>query len=312
MWQVPALAAIHVLLPIFFIFMVYRLHFKKRKNNALNGNASSCGATAVDSGPSHLYISSPLPTFKVLFLFRIFCIAFFSTVFVSGLYLSSGNSLVYYTVWTFLMQGAYFVWAAMHQRRSIPIAHMPTLQQNRWLDILLDVSISTSVLVTIVYWALLYPRKKDFTWLETLTHGVNCFFLWVEFVLKRHIVQGSSWPILMLCPTIFGGFTWLRIHTSSNARWPYRFLDISNQYSVAWYIGMLIAHLFVFGIVYSASRLQQWFWNRRTADVEASQMSLVVESPVPLGTSKAEAVPCKTAIIATATPVNNYSSYDLA
>ncbi|KAF0720328.1 Aste57867_383 [Aphanomyces stellatus] len=190
-------------------------------------------------------------------------------------YSSLPHMFSYYTIWNFTLQTIYFAWAIKVQwchRHHGTTSKMLTMEE-RVLSTYFDVLFSTSFLVCLVYWTILFPAKTSpLVWTSALQHGGNVVLLLLEFAMNGRTVRISSLGYMLLFPLLYGVFSWIGHETWQQGFWAYSFLDVSKTLSPAWYLGVCLVHtVFLFGAI-GLSKLK-WRLRPNNADM------VMVETP---------------------------------
>ena len=147
--------------------------------------------------------------------------------------------LSFYTVWNFHLQIVYFGVAAAAswcEAGGRPIRPVQLLAA-----VLFEVVLPSSMLVMVVFWAVLAPPDVD--WIGYNQHLCNTGFLVVEWLANRLVLHWSHLILVLLWSFIYIGFSWIRyIFTGS---WCYFFLKLSWG-ALAWYPALLVLNALAF------------------------------------------------------------------
>ncbi|RHX98703.1 hypothetical protein DYB34_003611 [Aphanomyces astaci] len=119
---------------------------------------------------------------------------------------TDGHCYYFFTTWNVLLQLSYWCWS-----------FFDASGHSRGRAVMLDVLWPTSILVTAVVWAILYPMvhaiHEDYillNWISYCQHGINAFLLLVEWIwndARRVAVSTCAWSILF--PTIYVIYAWI-------------------------------------------------------------------------------------------------------
>jgi hypothetical protein len=215
---------------------------------------------------------------RALLAFRAGAATFFLLIEVWDVWRSSGRCLAFYTSWNFVLQGAYFFGAAWRSRRQLqsrldertasytalvdgedgtgsPLVGRKRVMREsglHWIDLelLLDVCLAASLLISVVVWTVLYPYavrtghpEKILNGVSYCQHGVNVLLLQIDFFATRHLVSRDALPLIMGWPSVYAVFAWIVHGTVAKGFWPYPFLDLDTPWAPFWYGGLLAAHV---------------------------------------------------------------------
>jgi hypothetical protein len=245
------------------------------------------------SGDHHTYLAlSPLIqprgwwTLPALLAYRVAVILFYVVVQLYDIYRTSGKCMIFYTSWNFILQGMYFVFAAKrthaiytHQDEE-PADYAALLDESAsflrthtlagaarrgWhrLDLVLDVCLATSVLISAVVWTILYPYADKtghpetiLNWVSYCQHAINLMLLQIDFAATQHSVSFDALPLIIAWPTAYCIFAWIVHGTIKHGFWPYPFLKLDTPWAPLWYGGLLFAHLVAFIGMLALSKLK--------------------------------------------------------
>ncbi|TYZ68129.1 hypothetical protein PybrP1_000929 [[Pythium] brassicae (nom. inval.)] len=211
-----------------------------------------------------------------LLRFRLAAVAFYAGVQLYDLYRTRFLCMIFYTSWNFIAQGVYFALAARRtfqaQKRSRdgytallePAVHRePQRTRRKWLtlELVLDVCLATSILISTVVWTILYPYAVKLHQPETVLnpvsycqHALNVVVLQIDFFCTRHRVSLRALPLMVAWPSVYTVFTWVLHGTIAKGFWPYPFLEVNTPYAPLWYAGLLAAHVLGLVAVFTLSR----------------------------------------------------------
>ncbi|KAF0700348.1 Aste57867_9161 [Aphanomyces stellatus] len=221
--------------------------------------------------------TQPWPTYPVLvkvrsgsvalFAFRIAAFVLFVTVLVIGIVRTNWFDLVYYTYWNFTLQTMYLGAAIYDQwtrwapstgdETFLPLQAKSTapLSAHRLLNTVFDVCLTTSVLVTLVFWLVLY-NPTTAVWTTYVVHAVNLVLLLVEFALNEHLVQRHHMKFVVMWPALYGAITWFGHATYLHGFWPYDLLDVAKPYAPLKWLAISLGHAACFGLALLLSHLK--------------------------------------------------------
>jgi hypothetical protein len=229
--------------------------------------------------PEYFQYTSPR-AYLLLFCFRVLALSFFAITLTYKTYVSfrdDSYNFIYYSNWNFTAQLLYFTWMLKFQSfhwKSHCVGSLLVTREGRILNTFFDVIFAASLVVALVYWAVLYPTEEGpLTWVTVATHGINTVLVIVEYRLNHLVTQWSNvvyasflWPGTYSLFAVIAQATWLGF-------WPYFFLDTSKPVAPAWYLGLLAIH-FVFNLLtIGASKLKQRFLPALVAVPEGNSSS---------------------------------------
>ena len=200
-----------------------------------------------------------------LVLFRGVVLLYFVGIQCYQLFHHGMHCLAFYTTWNFILQIVYFglmsllSWRVQTGRRvSSNLMHA--------IFILFDICFACCFLVATVLWLILYPLAKQAGTASHLLnpvsytqHGINVLLLSVEFGFNHLQVHPLHAAYLVYWPTTYALFAWIVHGSTTRGFWPYPFMKVREPYSPLWYLGLLVAHLVFFALVYGASQLKKRF-----------------------------------------------------
>lgn len=133
------------------------------------------------------------------------------------------------------------------------------------LQILFQICAGAVVLTDIVFWLILYPFLPGLNFLVICMHSVNAIFLLGDAILNCMRFPMFRIGYFIIWTGIFVVFQWI-IHACVNMWWPYRFLDLSNEYSYLWYFGVGVMHIPCYGIFALVVKVKNFFFSRTFPD----------------------------------------------
>ncbi|OQR80716.1 hypothetical protein ACHHYP_17276 [Achlya hypogyna] len=164
--------------------------------------------------------------------------------------------LSYYTVWNFLLQAVYFIWAIKYQLSTFGSRKglVAVSREGCVLNAFFDICFANSILVIIIYWGLLYNPKM--LWYSYIQHGGNTLLLLLDFWGNRFVVQTRSVVAVLLFPTIYGVFVWISNVTWLDGWWPYYFLKTDEPTAPLWVLGVFAGHFAAFAVALGISTIK--------------------------------------------------------
>ncbi|ETV97448.1 hypothetical protein H310_09379 [Aphanomyces invadans] len=201
------------------------------------------------------------------------CAIFLFATHVADVVKTRGNCYYFFTTWNVLMQLSFWCWS-----------FFDASGRSRGRAVMLDVLWPTSILVTIVVWAILYPMvhaiHEDYVllnWISYCQHGVNAVLLLVEWTwsdARRVALSTCAWSILF--PTIYVIYAWI-VHESVHITWPYPFLATDRPSAPLWYLFFFLLQVMMFALIAGAATLRTRAANRKRVDTVDSLVHLLVE-----------------------------------
>ena len=215
---------------------------------------------------------------KLVFVYRIFVLAFCLGVHLERIALLFPVNYVFYTVWNFIALIVYFGIGAGLSGYALWKGPDALEESKYWRFntnlhyILLEIELPNTLIVDFVTWALLLPScglpcPPLVNFSSLVQHLINFFFIAIDWVLcTKHAFDGRHWFFTLLLTAVYATFhLFLTI-----ARDPveghlpiYFFLDGSNPFQPLWIIGVLIIHVVMFTLVWAFSK---YILKRRPAD----------------------------------------------
>ncbi|RQM24898.1 hypothetical protein B5M09_000062 [Aphanomyces astaci] len=183
-----------------------------------------------------------------LMLFRIASCSFFVVVWSVQMHSTNWFNLVYYTYWNFTLQTIYFGAAIVDQVRRW-IRSNDANHANWPLNTLFDVAMTSSLLVGLVYWCLLYDPSKPTEWATYIVHLANIGMLLIEFAFNEYLAQRTSLKFVILWPALFASLSWIGNATFNKGFWPYDLISLDKSMAPLIWFGIGIGHAICFGIV---------------------------------------------------------------
>ncbi|OQR96284.1 hypothetical protein THRCLA_22015 [Thraustotheca clavata] len=202
---------------------------------------------------------SSKPKFIFLFVFRILVVILYIATLVGRFNYQPAKAAVMYTVWNFILQLIYLIWALKLQCSDFTSLNIPMefTKERKWLTVLFAVCFSTSFLVAVVYWSVIF--KGSTWWVGYVEHGANNIVLIIDFILNESLVAFHHAPFVGLWPCFYTIVIWI-FRATWLTYWPYTFMDQSKPISPLMYIAVIVAHAICFGFVILLSKAKiKWF-----------------------------------------------------
>ncbi|KAG7389980.1 hypothetical protein PHYBOEH_007177 [Phytophthora boehmeriae] len=229
---------------------------------------------------------------RALVAYRTSVATFFLLIQICDVWRSRGRCLAFYTSWNFILQGVYFAAAARYSGQKLqrevgertaqytalmdgdydgidsPLATRRRVARSsglQWinLELLLDVCLAASLLISVVVWTVLYPYAVKIGHPEAVLnsvsycqHGANVVLLQLDFFATGHQVSRDALPLIMTWPSLYTIFAWIVHGTIAKGFWPYPFLELNTPWAPVWYGGLLIAHVSALMLMMLLSRVK--------------------------------------------------------
>jgi hypothetical protein len=169
-----------------------------------------------------------------------------------------GESFSYFTILTYWGLAFYFLFASIH---TFTYARHGTPALNRWprlLQVLHSLFYTTIIvfpfLVTIVYWAYIYPGSwyplRYDAWTNISQHAMNSLFaLFEAFFTRTNPRPWMHLPFIILIMALYLGLAYLTKYTQG--RYVYKFLNPSQGAgkTAGWILGIAAAIIIIFCIM---------------------------------------------------------------
>lgn len=185
---------------------------------------------------------------KVLFVARVLYLLFALVAQIVAFCRYEGRELAYFTIWNYLLQIGYYslmIGLTLHNRQTTFSPAPPKAAAlgfiGKFAFVLHEVTLVTSVLVMVVFWALLVPgapRDLYVAYYSMCAHLINAVILLVDFSVNRWLVIPRHMPFILLWSAVYCLFS--VIFQFGGGFVPYFFIDIDSQFTLAWLIGLLI------------------------------------------------------------------------
>jgi len=190
----------------------------------------------------------------------------------------------YYTQWAFCFLIIYFGFAAYFSARGIASNAIYinkgtplSLVQSKIIVLFFQLALSNAILVVFVLWGILVPwafylkdpnvMRRIIDFYNFSQHGANLVLILIELFINRIAVYPKRHIfILSFSPFIFTLATWAA-YLFTNAM-PYPFMDLSNIWAPAWYVGIFAIYIASFALSFGVFKLKIRCCNMKTIDEE--------------------------------------------
>ena len=138
-----------------------------------------------------------------------------------------------------------------------------------------EITAAMSIMVVLVSWTLETPPnvKEATSFLNINEHVLNCVVTYIVFFLSRIQVAMSHALFYLAVAVVYAAMQW-STHAWLNTTWAYDFLDTADPYAIAWYLGLMAAHVLFFSLGYAAMRLRDRGYVRRQYDAINNPLSI--------------------------------------
>ncbi|KDO20577.1 hypothetical protein SPRG_13608 [Saprolegnia parasitica CBS 223.65] len=211
-------------------------------------------------------------TYYVHVGFRFAMLALYAAVLIAEAEYLGIKMVSFYTVWNFILQGIYYLWAIKYQLATSGSREKPitVTREGAHLNSLFSICFANSLLVIVVYWGFLY--NPNMRWYSYIQHGGNTLLFLIEFALNGFLVQGTDVIYVSLFPAIYAIFIWISNATWLNGWWPYRFLAMETPVAPLWYIGIFLGHFVMFGLALAISSAKAKYFPSLCPVVHANKL----------------------------------------
>ncbi|KAJ3063679.1 hypothetical protein HDU98_000528 [Podochytrium sp. JEL0797] len=212
-------------------------------------------------------VTSPHVSPRTLLCVRIVLFLYSTAITISTI--ASGSLFYgYFTNWTILGINIYLASAifngfrfALQPETIGNIRFRPTAI--RWINwILYMLPATTAYIVTIVYWAMIFPTASHETaflmWLTISQHAANSIIVITELVLGRVPLVYAHLTVFLLVAFSYLAIT--QIFYLQTKIWAYNFLNTSAPMAWAYYVGVGVFFVIVF---YAMTAVHIWRDQRR-------------------------------------------------
>ncbi|OQR84046.1 hypothetical protein THRCLA_23101 [Thraustotheca clavata] len=183
-------------------------------------------------------------------VFRLLTLALYIKILVFVAIETGIELFSFYTLWNFILQAIYFLWAIIYQIRTARSRYEPvvTTKETHYLNILFDVCFSNSIIIAIVYWKFIYEPSLYVAWYGYFEHAGNTIVLIIDFISNQFVISNRSWFFTIFFAAIYSVFVWISYFTWLDKVWPYTFLSMDTPYAPLWYVGIFAGHIISFGL----------------------------------------------------------------
>ncbi|KAI8916391.1 hypothetical protein EDD86DRAFT_15308 [Gorgonomyces haynaldii] len=235
-------------------------------------------------------LSSFFVSSQVLFWLRVIYLLFGWFVLLAALSSDAFEYFRYFTNWTWISINVYLTILVILTMVTRYIPDYDTSRYNRPLEILYGCAMSCSIIVSLVFWALLFSdnRKKDTfkLMLFIVPHACNLVYMVSEGLLSKVSIKIRDfyWP--SLCTILYGILAYITM--AFGARAPYPFLVTLLEkwwYMAIGIVGFIVlstaSYLVTYGIIFLRNRLALCIHGRyagkviRTESVPKSEQGLI-------------------------------------
>lgn len=170
---------------------------------------------------------------------------------------SGGWSFAFYTIWNFTCLTVMFFFLVCHSFADVVFAKKLPRHLCRATWVMLQLEATNVLIVDIVVWTLLGGVSDDYVDLNV--HAINLGFIILEMLQNSVVlVPGVAiflvWVVLAYLAAVLISKD-LGTLPNGNA-WPYDFMEPGSKTAPLWYLGLGAAHVAMFFICYTASRLK--------------------------------------------------------
>ncbi|EQC38173.1 hypothetical protein SDRG_04602 [Saprolegnia diclina VS20] len=214
----------------------------------------------------------PPSTYYVHLGFRVGMLVLYAAVFIAEAENLGTKMISFYTVWNFILQSLYYLWAIKYQLSTSRSRQTPVTvtREGSLLNSLFNICFANSLLVIVIYWGLLY--NPNMRWYSYIQHGGNTLLFFVEFALNGFLVQGTDVMYVSLFPSVYAVFIWISNVTWLDGWWPYRFLTMETPVAPLWYIGIFVGHFAMFGLALAISSAKAKYFPSLCPVVQANKL----------------------------------------
>lgn len=292
-WEIPVVAS-EIAAALALALWLMQRRSRRARDLVVLRDSSTHGA---QRGVQPLLQPRGYASLTFLLYYRLLVAVFYACLQCYDVYRTRARCMAFYTSWNFIAQGVYFALAFVKTRRLDKQQQIRSLatgartreddietallgdnlsvrrasshadrNANDWisLELLLDVCLATSLLISFVVWTILYPYAVKIHHPEAILngvsycqHGINVLLLQIDFFCTQHRVSLEAVPLIIAWPSVYALFAWLLHGTIAKGFWPYPFLEVNTPWAPFWYGGILVAHLLFFGFVWLVSRVKQ-------------------------------------------------------
>ena len=161
---------------------------------------------------------------------------------------------MYFTVWNFhlciLLLGLSFYGSVRNLRNKQQTETKDDVVL-RAVELIMQVELSSLLLVVLVTWTVLLPSVEDpsslLNWTSYFQHGINAILLLIEYALNATRFNPRNLGYVVLWPTMYAVFHMLYTGLGSNYA-IYFFLDMTTPFTIITFLVLLLIHILFFYI----------------------------------------------------------------
>jgi hypothetical protein len=180
---------------------------------------------------------------------------------------SSGSELRYYTNWNFILVVAYFAVASVLSAWQFGRPASALVGNGHWfrlnvaLKLLGEIEVPNSLLVTLVYWIVLYTPGTDksaWEFMNVALHLMNTLMMFTDFLFiasYRFNPKFCVAPLALAAAYVIATLIW----SQAAGFIAYSFLNTDCTFYIVWVIGLAILMLLLFFFFYAVGRLKVRF-----------------------------------------------------
>jgi hypothetical protein len=180
---------------------------------------------------------------------------------------NNASELRYYTNWNFILVASYFAVASVLSAWQFGRPESAVASNGHWfrlnvaLKLLGEIEVPNSLLVTLVYWIVLYaPGTDTSSWLFTnvALHLMNTLMMFTDFVFiasYRFNPKFCVAPLALAAAYVIATLIW----SQAAGFIAYSFLNTDCTAYIVWVIGLAILILLLFFFFYAIGRLKLRF-----------------------------------------------------
>eukprot|EP00042_Codosiga_hollandica_P046879 m.499489 g.499489 ORF g.499489 m.499489 type:complete len:294 (-) comp57323_c2_seq2:605-1486(-) len=208
---------------------------------------------------------------------RCFTALYTLAILVYSVATNSFRCFTFYTFWNFTLLTVYFWCAAFNSVYALmprsaycdmvegsSFSRIYVLARVMW--VLFQVCSTMVVLVDVVLWGILFPntsgsdRSVDLTFDSFNVHGANFVFMMFELFMSRIQFTPPHFIFVVILPMLYGYYQW--IYRAFGGGWMYPFMDTTVNTAGLWYLGLMVAHIAFFFLVYTLTLFRNYLARR--------------------------------------------------
>eukprot|EP00049_Salpingoeca_infusionum_P000740 m.42084 g.42084 ORF g.42084 m.42084 type:complete len:211 (+) comp10646_c0_seq2:627-1259(+) len=164
------------------------------------------------------------------------------------------------------IQSGFLLKRTTEKASDTPSTDTARLYFDRATFVIWEIGYPVSLLVAIVYWALLDDGPATYDSFNA--HGLSAVLLTVEFIINDMTLIGTH--VVFLFYFMIAYLVFAMIHKMVADEWMYDFLDASDSLAAAWYIGVAFLHLVCYFGIFGLSKLKQHITKDQYDDLKAA------------------------------------------